>query len=102
MRKVIGPNNAQSEKKMPIPKSRNRKSLTAERSMTRLPVRDFLGLRRGRMRRLATTRQASHMNPRIRMVQPKPTEMKSRRIAMGKTIPVNEPLAKVTPQASPR
>ena len=86
---------------MAIPKSRKRVSFSAERSTT-LPVRDLRGFSLGRMRRLATTKEPSQTNPTIRIVQPNPTEVNNRRIAMGKTIPATEPPVKVTPEASPR
>lgn len=98
---VIGPNNAQSEKKIPIPSNVKRISFKADKSMT-FPESFFEGGMRGRMSRFPTTREHRKTKPTIRTVQGKPTVVKRRRMAMGRTIPATEPPVKVIPEARPR
>lgn len=98
---MIGPNKAQSEKKIPIPSNVKRRSFKADKSMT-CPDKFFEGGIRGRMSRLPTIKEQRKMKPTIRTVHGKPTLVKSWRIAMGRTIPATEPPVNVMPEARPR
>jgi hypothetical protein len=68
---VMGPNNAQWEKNIPIPKSMNLVSLRAERSII-FPPRSLLGLIRGRISKFPRKREKRKMKPTIRIVHGNP------------------------------